>query len=141
MEKTVSDFASKHRIAVLTTLIDQDTPHSASMHYAFSTDEGSFMFFTEQKSTKCKGLNDSLKHPASMVIGFSEEEFIELQMRGEISIVKDSKDLESAWKVYGDKFPNMLKWKDSKDDVLLKFVPLWWRYSEFKPKFKSIESK
>lgn len=141
MENVVSDFALKHRIAVLTTLIDDGVPHSASMHYAFSEKYGSFIFATEIKSTKCKNLLGGNTQPSSLVVGFSEEEFVELQMRGEVSIIKDLKELDEAWGVYDKKFAGAKKWRDDKDGVLLKFVPGWWRYSEFKPKFKSIESK
>ena len=133
VNKKVIDFAAKHRISVLTTLLDNGNPHSASMHYAFSANSLSFVFLTERESRKCKHFTEGKKYPASLVIGFSEEEWVQFQMEGEIYLIKDKKELDEAWKIYAEKFVGMDKWKDSKTDVLLKFVPKWWKYSEFKP--------
>lgn len=141
MEKTVSDFALKNRVSVLTTLIGNGVPHSSTMHYSFSPTDGSFVFLTGAKSTKCKNLINNQVCPASLVIGFDEQEPTELQMRGNISIVKDEKELADLWETYLGKFAEKEKYRTSKDEVLLKFVPSWWRYTESKPKFKVIESK
>ena len=69
-----------------------------------------------------------------MVIGFSEEEWVELQMEGEVYLVGDKEELDKVWGTYAGKFAGAEKYKDSKDDVILKFIPRWWRYTEFRPK-------
>lgn len=133
MDKKVLDFAAKHRVSVLTTILADGKPHSASMHYAASLNPFSFIFLTERDSKKCRHFKEGKKYPASLVVGFSEEEWVQLQMEGEIYFIKGKKELDESWKTYAEKFVGMDKWKDSKEDVLLKFVPKWWKYSEFKP--------
>lgn len=133
VDKKVLDFAAKHRVSVLTIILADGNPHSASMHYAASANPFSFIFLTERESKKCKHFAEGKKYPAALVVGFSEEEWVQFQAEGEIYLIRDRKELDEGWKVYAEKFVGMDKWKDSKEDVLLKFVPKWWKYSEFKP--------
>lgn len=140
MDRKVVSFLDKHRISVLTTILPDGTPHSASLHYANSVDPLYFIFWTGRKTRKCAHFEEGKKYPSSLAIGFSEEEFVTIQMEGQISIVS-KKDIDSSYKVYQAKFEGSAKYNGDKDDVLLKFVPKWWRYSEFKPKLSTIESK
>jgi len=133
MDKNVLDFIEKHRISVLTTLLKDGKPHSATMHYAFSKDPLSFIFLTEKGSRKLSALAESFS-PASLVIGFSEEEWVELQVEGEIKVVRDKNELDYVWKVYADKYVGMDKYKNSPDSIMVLFRPSWWRYTEFRPK-------
>lgn len=54
------------------------------MHYATDAKASNFIFFTKDKSRKCANLGVGEKAKASLVIGFSEEEWIEFQAEGEI---------------------------------------------------------
>lgn len=133
MDKKVTDFIDAHRISVLTTLLPNNTPHSSTLHFAASTDPMYFIFLTEKSSRKCGHFEEGQKSSASLVIGFSEEEWVTLQMEGEIEIVgKDN--LEEAWRIYSHKYRGSEKYKTNKENVLLKFTPNWWRYTKVRPK-------
>lgn len=133
VDKKVLDFVLKHRISVLTTLLKDGSPHSSSMHYASSEKPLEFVFLTEKGSRKLNNLGASFS-PASLVIGFSEEEWVELQMEGEVKILKDKKELSSAWDLYAGKFKGADKYKDDPVSMVLLFRAKWWRYTEFRPK-------
>ncbi len=140
IEKKILDFINNNRISVLTTVLSNGKPHSSSMHFAGSIDSG-FIFFTEKNSRKCSHFENDETYPAAMVIGFDENEFIELQLEGEVEMASAGKNLENGWKTYTAKFPGSDKWRNSKTDVLLKFIPKWWRYTEFKPEKNIISSE
>ncbi len=137
MDERILGFVKKHRISVLTTILPNGIPHSASMHYA--TKEGSldFIFFTKEKSRKCSHFEEGRKYPASLVIGFSEEEWVELQTEGTIEKVNKSKS-KPEQKIFASKFDGA---ELDNDHVVLKYTPTWWRYTEFKPKFLVLSSE
>lgn len=83
MDEQVIGFAYKHRICVLTTVLPDGTPHSATLHYATTKEPLTFILFTDRDSRKCSHFENGKKYPASLVVGFSEEEFTELQTEGE----------------------------------------------------------
>lgn len=140
IQKKVLDFLVKNRISVLATILKDKTPYSATMHFALSQ-KPYFVFFTEKDSKKCSHFKPGRIYPASVVIGFSETDFVEFQSTGTVKIVSNEKELSDVWEVYLKKFPRARKWRDSKTDVMLKFVPKWWRYTEFKPEKKVYLSK
>lgn len=134
MDKRVLKLLQRHRISSLTTLLASGSPHSAAMHYAFSEDPLFFIILTEKGSRKLQGLNPGELSRACLVVGFSEEEWLTMQMEGEVEWVSDKKDLDQGWKIYAEKYKGMDKYKNDPESVMLKFTPTWWRYSEVKPR-------
>ena len=92
-------------------------------------------------SKKCQSLLEGEVGPASFVTGFSDEEWVTVQMDGEIKTVTDKDELVQIHAVYFVKNPGPEKYKDDPDTVFLKFTPNWYRYTEFKPKHKEISSE
>lgn len=140
LKKSVLNFLVKNSISVLTTVLKDNSPYSATMHFAFSQ-KPYFIFFTEKDSKKCSHFVAGKNYPASVVVGFDENEFVEFQSTGTVKVVNRENELKNCWKIYLNKFPNASKWRNSKTDVILKFVPTWWKYTEFKPKKKVLLSK
>ncbi len=135
MEQKILDFLAKERISVLTTLRPDWFPHSATMHFGF--DGENFVFFTKEKSKKCTNFEYGEKYKASLVVGFDEKEFIELQAEGMIEKIEKEKSKPEE-KVFASKFGGA---ELDSEHVVLKFKPTWYRYTEFKPEFLTIESK
>ncbi len=133
MDKTVQDFLSNDRIAVLGILQDDNSVHSASLHYAHTDEPLVFYFLTERESRKCRPLIRGQAPQASLVVGFSEEIFKTFQAEGTVAFV-DNNEQGRVWEIYLQKFPDNAKWKDDEDMVLLKFTPTWWRYRDYKAK-------
>ena len=132
MDPILLEFIRKNRISVLGVLSPEGGPHSATLHYAHRENPLSFLFVTERDSRKCRSLLDDEEHKASLVIGFSEEEFATLQMEGNIKILSNEKELEKAWADFLQKYPSSAKRKVNPNFVVLQFVPTWWSYRNLK---------
>jgi general stress protein 26 len=133
MDERILKFLKRHRISVLTTVLKNGQPHSATIHYAYNKDTNSFYFLTAVDSRKMEDLVNPDWHNAALVIGFSEEEWLTMQLEGKVRWISDKQELEEAWKVYSGKFNGSEKEKGSTDSALLEFSPKWWRYTEVRP--------
>ncbi len=133
MDDRIIKFLKRHRIAVLTTLIKDDQPHSAALHYSFNENPFYFVFWTGSNSRKLSGLQKNVPSKGSLVIGFSEEEWLTMQMEGEVKWVSEKSELDEVWPAYAEKYKERKTYYDSPDAVIVKFTPTWWRYSEVKP--------
>jgi general stress protein 26 len=123
-------FLEKHRVCSLTTMLPDNIPHAAALHYSTNGDLFELYFSTEKSSKKCEGLLSGKTVKSSLVVGFSEEEWVTLQMDGEVEVVSDN-DLEKVQKIHYARHPNSAKYKDKPETIFLKFTPKWWRYTDY----------
>lgn len=140
METKVLDFLNKNRVCCLTTLLGDGSPHASAMHFSHNSEPLEIYIQTENTSKKCGALLGGKEVKASIVVGFSEEEFKTLQMDGDVKLL-DSKMLEKVHNTHYEKLPDAKKWKDDPATIFLAFTPTWWRYTEYKPEFKVISSE
>ena len=131
MDKKILDFLTKHRVSSLTTMLPDGTPHAAALHYSHNEEPIEIYFSTENTSRKCKGLLKGETVKASVVVGFSEEEWVTLQMDGDVTAITDKDELEKVYKIHYPKHPNSEKYKDDPATIFLKFTPAWWRYTDY----------
>ena len=131
MNETVIHFLNTHRVSVLGILQKNNAIHSASLHFAYSKDTNSFFFITPRSSRKCESLLNNETQNASLVIGFSEEEFTTFQAEGEVKIVTE-KDEEKAWEIYLKKYPSRETRKSNEEFVILEFRPDTWKFTNMK---------
>lgn len=134
MEQKILDYLTKERVACLATTLKDGSPHAAALHYSHSSEPLELYFSTENTSKKCQGILSGETTKASVVVGFSEQEFKTLQLDGQVSVVTDSAELVKIHGVHYAKFPESAKYKDLPESVVLKFIPSWWRYSDYKTK-------
>lgn len=132
LNKKVSEFLSSNKVCVLTTLLKDGSPHGAAMHFSHNEDPLELYFSTEKTGIKCQALGNGNSVKASVVVGFSEEEWVSVQMDGEVSAILDDSELAKVHKIHYAKQPGSEKYKDEPETLFLKFVPRWWRYTEFK---------
>lgn len=118
MDPKIIEYLQTERMSVLSVALLDGTPHAAAMHFVFS--DGVIYFSTHANSKKV--VSNVL---ASVVIGFSETDWITLQMSGKIEKTEPVKDLILS------KYPESIKFIDE-STVYLKFTPTWYRYSDFK---------
>lgn len=131
MNKRVLDFLANHRVCSLTTLLKDGSPHAAALHYSNNKEPLELYFSTENTSLKTQALLDGKSTKASVVIGFSEEEWITLQMDGEVKAVLDKNGLRSVHVIHYAKVPDSEQYKDDPATIFLKFIPKWWRYTDY----------
>lgn len=140
MEGKIVKFLNQERVCSLSTLLKDGSPHAAAMHYSHQDSPFEIYIQTENSSKKCGALLTGKSIKASIAIGFSEDEFRTLQLDGNIRLLNKSK-LVDVHKIHYKKNPDAKQWKDDPATVFLVFKPTWWRYTEYKPKFKVIELK
>ena len=140
IDKKVLGFLSKHRVCSLTTLLKDGSPHASALHFSHKNEPLELYFSIENTSRKCKGLLKGETVKGSVVVGFSEKEWITLQMDGEVSAVSGKTELEEIHKIHYLKHPESEKYKDAPATIFLRFVPNWWRYTDYNTKPESILS-
>lgn len=128
-EKAIA-LLKKERICVLSVVLADGSPHAAEMHFSAEF-EPVKLFFQTYPTVKTKTIEEKGGFAkAAVVVGLSEADFVSLQMRGDIRIVKDKKELENLQSVHYAKLPEAKKYKNS-ESIFLEFTPTWWRYSDF----------
>ncbi len=130
MNQEVIDFLKRERVCSLTTMVD-GAPYSSAMHFSFNEDPLKLYFSTKSDSKKCKSIIDIGKTQAAVAIGFSETEWLTLQMEGEVKVVPDE-DLGEIKISHYARHPESQKFENDPKTVFLEFTPTWWKYSDFK---------
>lgn len=123
MDKKVFDFLTKHRVCSLTTLLPDGSPHAAALHFSHKENPLTLYFSTENTSRKTTGLLKGEVVKGSVVVGFSEEEWITLQMDGEVKAILDKAELAEVHKVHYAKHPTSEKYKDEPATIFFGFYP------------------
>lgn len=134
MDSKITDFLTKSCVCALTTLLKDGMPHAAALHYSHTTEPFEMYFSTENTSRKCEALLDGGTTKGAVVVGLSEEEWITLQMDGEVVAVTDAEELKKVQDIHYAKHPSSAKYKDDPATIFLKFMPTWWRYSDYNTK-------
>jgi general stress protein 26 len=130
MEQKILDFVTKEKIACFSVLLTDKSPHSATLHFSHANDPFTLYFSTENTSRKCQALLTGETSKASVVIGFSEQEWITFQMDGEAKLVTES-ELPNVQKIHYAKHPGSEKFKDDPATVFIAFTPSWYRYTDY----------
>lgn len=131
MDAKIIEFLEKERISVLTTLLEDGSPHSATMVFVFDKNTNEIYFLTDKTSKKCALLRNGTFVRASVVLGFNEQEMVTLQMDGEVKVI--APDLvEKVRGLYLAKYPDHKRYDNESSEYLV-FKPSWWRYTDFKP--------
>lgn len=116
---------------MLCVAMPDGTPHAATVHYSHTDEPLAVYVSTRANSRKCEPLLTGETVKASFVVGFSEEDMLTLQMDGEASRIVDQSELTRVQEIHYHKHPHAEKYKDSPDTAFLKFVPTWWRFSDY----------
>lgn len=130
MNPDVIKFLIKERVCVLSVVLPDGAPHSATMHYSEELNPLRLFIQTSNTTLKAQALMNERNNKAAVVIGFSEKDWLTLQMRGTVRIVSDPQELEAIYKVHYEKHPDAEQYKGPKT-VFLEFTPTWWRYTDF----------
>jgi uncharacterized protein YhbP (UPF0306 family) len=130
MNEQIESFLNKERIGVISVILDDGTLHSATIHFSYAANPLKFYIQTSNSTLKAQPFMSGKPGKAAMVIGFSEEVWITLQMHGQIRQVSDSDELEEVYKIHYKKQPEAEQYKGPKT-VFLEFTPEWWRFTDF----------
>ena len=131
VDKQILEFLGRNRVCVLSVLLSDASSHSAALHYSQESDPFALYFSTDRESRKFEPLSKVPVVQASVVVGWSEEEWITLQMSGDLAVIADPAQIEVAKNVHYTKNPGSKKFEGIPTTVFLKFTPTWWRYTDF----------
>lgn len=131
MDSQVLEFLSKNGICSLTVTLPDGQPHSAALHFSHKNDPLTLFFSTENTSKKTEGLLKGEIQKGSVVIGFSEEEWITLQMDGEVKAILHKEELEEAKKIHYVRHPDSKQYENEPSTIFLSFTPDWWRFTDY----------
>lgn len=131
MEKQIIDFLQKNRVCALAVGLPDGSIHSSAMHYSQQVEPLEIYFSTDSECRKYLPFKSSDKIQASIVIGSSEEEWITLQVSGVLEVVKDPAEIRKVKDVHYAKIPGSKKFEGEPTTVYLKFLPNWFRYTDF----------
>ncbi|OHA20145.1 MAG: hypothetical protein A2836_00935 [Candidatus Taylorbacteria bacterium RIFCSPHIGHO2_01_FULL_45_63] len=130
MNPKILAFLEKERVCVLSGIIPKGGSHSSTVHYSHGVNPLRFFFQTWDESMKVEALQKGTDKRASVVVGFSEQDNLTLQMRGALRVVSSPEELEAVYKIHFKKHPFAEKYKNE-HTVVIEFTPTWWRYTDF----------
>lgn len=130
MDTRILDFLEKERVCVLATTLSDGSPHTAALHFSIQADPFCFYFSVDSTSRKYQALLNVDLVKGSITVGFSEVDWITLQMDGIVEKV-GTEELARVQKGHYAKNPGSEEHKDIPTTVFIKFTPTWYRYSDF----------
>lgn len=130
MNQAILDLLSKHTIGVISVVLNDSNVHAATVHFSHKNDPLKVYIQTSNKTLKAQPFLNGETGKGAFVLGFSEEEWLTLQMHGTVRAVSDQNELEEIYKVHYAKHPDSEQYKGPKT-VFLEFTPTWWRYTDF----------
>lgn len=136
----IIDYIKGERVGVLAVQMLDNSPHAATVHFAYSENSTMFLFETYRPYRKCEALFGRDVSKASFVIGSTEANMKTLQIDGEARLLKEN-ERELFETVYVGKFPEKKKKSEDPKFVFFAFIPTWWRFTDWtRPEGKTIIS-
>lgn len=130
MEKPIANLLNKEQVCVLSVLLQNGDIHSATVHYSHKDAPLKFYIQTSNDTLKAQPFLKGEAGKAAMVIGFSEQDWLTLQMHGNVRIITNEDELQDVYKIHYKKHPGAEKYKGPQT-VTLEFTSTWWRYTDY----------
>lgn len=140
MEDTVLHFIEKEHLSVLSVVLGDGSVHSAVVHFSSGVDGTRFYIQTSSTTVKAEPVLSGDSCFASLAIGFSEQDWVTLQMRGKLRLVAGEDEVQKVQALHHAKIPDALK-RMGPTTIFLEFVPSWFRYTDFQAKPPTIITK
>ena len=142
MDKRLRDYLTKERVSALTVLLNDNTPHAATLHFSHEGESLVFYFSVDKTQRKCQRLLKEKESKAALVIGFSEDNWLTFQAEGTIRLLMSPEEIKRVKKIHYAKHPSSKKFESDPNTVFLVFKPAWWRFSDLNVEpYVLIESK
>ena len=131
MDKRILDYINTQRTAVLAVEMLDGSPHAATVHFAHTEDPLEFFFETDKAYRKAGPLLQRKQSRASLVIGADEATMKTLQLDGTVTLTipEEAGIIDS---IYLGKFPEKINKSKGPNVLFFKFIPIWWRFTDWK---------
>jgi len=121
-------FLREGRVSVLSTSTSKAEPHSSVMHYSCATDLPALFFSTDDRSAKARDCRENSR--ASVALGWSEVDWVTVQMRGALRALTSAGEIEAAKAAHYAVHPNARQFDSDPHTLFLLFKPDWVRFSD-----------
>jgi len=133
MDEQILNFLNKDRICVISVPMEDESLHSAAVHFSFQESPFKFYIQTSKTSLKAKPFLGGATKNGAIVIGFSEQDWITLQMHGSVRAVLDPNEAETVAETHYKKQPQA-KQRKGPNSIFMEFTPTWYRFTDFNTK-------
>ena len=121
-------FLRQGRVSVLSTCTSKGEPHSSVMHYSCAAELPALYFSTDDRSSKARDCRENPR--GSVALGWSEVDWVTVQMRGGLRALTLPAELEAAKAAHYAVHPNARQFDSDPHTLFLAFEPDWVRFSD-----------
>jgi general stress protein 26 len=121
-------FLRQGRVSVLSTCTSKGESHSSVMHYSCAAELPALYFSTDDRSAKAKDCRENPR--GSVALGWSEVDWVTVQMRGGLRVLTLPAELEAAKAAHYAVHPNARQFDRDPHTLFLAFEPDWVRFSD-----------
>lgn len=121
-------FLREGRVSVLSTCSSKAEPHSSVMHYSCATELPALYFSTDDRSAKARDCRENSR--ASVALGWSEVDWVTVQMCGALRALTLPDEIEAAKVAHYAVHPNARQFDSDPHTLFLLFKPDWARFSD-----------
>jgi general stress protein 26 len=120
-------FLREGRVSVLSTCTSKGEPHSSVMHYSCA-ELPSLFFSADNRSAKASDCRENLR--AAVALGWSEADWVTVQMRGALRALTLRHEIQSAKAAHYAVHPNARQFENDPHTQFFLFEPDWVRFSD-----------
>ncbi len=121
-------FLREGRVSVLSTSTSKAEPHSSVMHYSCAAELPGLYFSGDDRSAKARDCRENSR--ASVALGWSEVDWVTVQMRGALRALTLLEEIEAAKAAHYAVHPNARQFENDPHTLFLLFEPDWVRFSD-----------
>jgi general stress protein 26 len=121
-------FLREGRVSVLSTCTSRGEPHASVMHYSCAAESPGLFFGTDERSAKASDCRENSR--ASVALGWSEVDWVTVQMRGALRALTSPEEIEAAKAAHYAVHPNARAFDKDPHTLFLRFEPDWVRFSD-----------
>lgn len=115
-------------MSVLSTCAPNGEPHSSVMHYSCATEPPALYFSTDDRTAKAGDCRQTAR--AAVAIGWSEADWVTVQMSGALRALTLPAEIESAKAAHYAVHPGARHFEHDPHTLFLLFEPDWVRFSD-----------
>jgi hypothetical protein len=129
MESRAIDYLLKNRVGCLALAMPDGKVHTAALHYSQDDNPVRLLFQTGSDTKKAQAFHAG-KAQASFTIGFSEEEWLTLQIDGVARLLTSAGEIEQFKSIHHAKHPRAAKYFGP-ETICIELTPDWYRFTDF----------
>jgi hypothetical protein len=129
MDKEALVYLGQSRVGCLAVAMPDGSLRSSALHYSHTAEPLKILIQTSRDTRKAEAFLNGRVAPASFTVGFSEEEWLTLQLDGTARLLKEEGEIAAFKKIHHAKIVEAAQYV-GKDTIYIEFTPTWHRYTD-----------